>query len=65
MTEERKPFWVKCEPCGHCWAPAYFPMEAGKFAKAAKNVLCPMCGNGPKNIVVAKQHNGVLKEVSA
>lgn len=62
MAEEaRKPFWVKCPPCGHVWAAAYFPMDATRMAKAAKQ-CCPYCGHGPKGILVAKQDNGVLNE---
>lgn len=62
MSEERKPFWVKCGKCQHCWAAAYVPMEVALFARVAAKPRCPMCGNGPKNIFVAKQHDGVLQE---
>jgi hypothetical protein len=61
MTDARKPFWVKCEPCNHCWAPVYAPMEVTLFAKIAKATRCPMCGSN--KAVVAKQRHGVLNEV--
>lgn len=57
-----KAFWVKCEPCGHVWAAAYFPMDAMKFARIAqRHAACPKCGER-KRVYVAKQDNGVLKE---
>jgi hypothetical protein len=62
VSEERKPFWVKCGKCSHCWAPAYAPMPLEEFAKATGRAICPMCGNGPKNIFVAKQKDGKLLE---
>lgn len=62
--EAKKPFWVECRKCRHQWAAAYLPMEASLFAKAAK-ATCPMCGNGPNGIFVAKQEDGVLTEPSA
>ena len=61
MAEARKPFWVKCGSCGHVWTAAYLPMVAEQFAKAAK-CCCPNCANGPKNIFIAKQADGELKE---
>lgn len=60
MTELRVPFWAKCEPCNHCWAPAYAPMELTLFAKTIKASRCPKCGSS--KAVVAKQDNGVLNE---
>lgn len=62
--ETRKPFWIKCGGCCHCWAAAYLPMEASMFGRIAMKAICPMCGNGPKNNLVAKQHDGVLREPS-
>ena len=59
-TEERKPFWAKCEPCNHCWVAAYTPMEAFKFVKILKSIRCPKCGS-PK-AKVAKQRDGVLND---
>jgi hypothetical protein len=56
----RKPFWGKCEPCGHCWAIAYLPMTVETFARVAKGSKCPMCGSG--KIFVAKQYDGELQE---
>jgi Zn finger protein HypA/HybF involved in hydrogenase expression len=60
MTEVRKPFWVKCEPCNHCWAPAYAPMELALLAKVIKGARCPKCGSDKG--FVAKQNNGILNE---
>lgn len=65
MSEARKPFWVECGKCKHQLAPAYLPMEMSLFAKATKASRCPMCGNGPKGILIAKQNDGVLTEPSA
>ncbi len=64
MSEaERKPFWVKCRKCSHCWAAAYLPLTAETFAKIAKRAACPMCGDSKP--VVAKQDNGKLNEPEA
>lgn len=57
---ERKPFWVKCRKCSHCWPAAYLPLVVDVFAKIAKSAVCPMCGD--KKPVVAKQDNGKLNE---
>lgn len=61
MTEAKKPFWLECSECRHQWAAAYLPMEVETFAKAAR-AICPMCGQGPKGILIAKQKDGVLTE---
>lgn len=45
MSDERKPFWVKCRKCAHCWTAAYLPMEVDTFAKIATRAACPMCGD--------------------
>lgn len=65
MSETRKPFWAECSKCRHQWAAAYLPMEVSAAAKLMMSARCPMCGNGPKGIFVAKQHDGVLTEPSA
>ena len=57
---ERKPFWAKCEPCGHCWAVYYLPMPVERLKRY--RYVCPMCGAGPRGIVVARQNDGVLLE---
>lgn len=44
VVEPRKPFWVKCGSCQHVWAAAYFPMDASRMAKVAKQ-CCPYCGH--------------------
>ena len=61
--EARKPFWVKCRLCAHCWAIAFLPMEMGAFAKVAQGAACPMCGD--KKPVIPKQSDGVLLEDAA
>ena len=63
MTDERKPFWVKCVKCSHCWAAAYLPMDVSTFARVAKTAGCPMCGD--KKPIVAKQDCGIFKEGAA
>lgn len=65
MTEERKPFWVKCPKCSHCWTVAFAPMEVGLFAKIAMagSKFCPKCG--ATGAVVAKQKDGELREPAA
>jgi hypothetical protein len=60
MSEERKPFWAKCEPCGHIWPAAYLPMTVATFAVVATGLHCPMCGGG--KVLVAKQDDGELQE---
>lgn len=65
MTEERKPFWAKCTGCSHCWPAAYLPMALDAAARLMKAAKCPMCGKGPKGIVVAKQKDGKLNEPEA
>ncbi len=49
----RKPFHVRCCDCRHLWIAAYFPMEMTKALRLLKGVCCPMCGAGPKRIVLA------------
>lgn len=49
MTAERKPFHVRCKPCGHEWPVAYTPMELGAFARTVKSARCPMCGRTSRN----------------
>jgi DNA-directed RNA polymerase subunit RPC12/RpoP len=44
-TEDRKPFWAKCEPCNQCWAPVYTPTEVFKFVEILKAIRCPKCGS--------------------
>ena len=62
MIEERKPFWVMCGPCNHCWSPAYLPIDVSKFTKIVMKAACPMCGASGRDIVVAKQDDGRLLE---
>jgi len=57
--ESRKPFWVQCPKCSHCWAAAYMPIDAETFAKLTKRAACPMCGT-TKGIGIAKQDDGRL-----
>lgn len=59
-----KAFWVKCEPCGHVWAAAYYPLELSLFARIAKSSVCPKCGER-KKVTIAKQDDGVLQEPAA
>lgn len=63
MSDERKPFWVKCRKCAHCWTAAYLPMEVDTFAKIATRAACPMCGD--RKPVIAKQDDGKLNEPEA
>lgn len=61
--QPRKPFWAKCEACGHCWPVAYYPMEVGRFARIVQRAaICPMCGAEGKQVVVALQEDGRLIE---
>lgn len=63
MSEEtREPNWVKCGKCSHIWIGAYLPMEMTTFAKLLKSLRCPNCGNGPKQVFMAKQKSGKLLE---
>lgn len=65
MNETKKPFWAECGKCRHQWAAAYLPMEVAAAAKLMMQARCPMCGHGPKGILIAKQNDGVLTEPSA
>lgn len=63
MTEAtKKPFWAKCAKCSHCWPCAYLPIELGVMGKLLKKLQCPMCAAESKDVLVAKQDNGVLQE---
>jgi hypothetical protein len=53
QPDERNPFWVRCEPCGHHWIAAYLPMPMDKAAKVLGGLHCPNCGNGPMGIFMA------------
>lgn len=61
-AEAKKPFWVICSACGHCWAAAYLPMAARTFAAIVNSSakMCQKCGAGKP--LVAKQNDGVLLE---
>ena len=59
---ERKPFWAKCNECGHVWAIAYLPMEMSKVAKVMRYPVCPKCAATGNKIVIAKQDDGKLLE---
>jgi Zn finger protein HypA/HybF involved in hydrogenase expression len=56
----KKPFWGRCDACGHCWAIAYLPMPVEVAARLMQRACCPSCGG--TRIMVAKQHDGVLEE---
>jgi hypothetical protein len=60
----RKPFWVKCPACAHCWPAAYSGMDVETFGHLVKRAACPMCGTA-RGIKVAKQHDGALLEPGA
>lgn len=60
MSDKKKPLWVKCKKCEHCWAGAYYPLNPKTMATLAKHARCPMCGTG--NPWLAKQNNGKLNE---
>jgi hypothetical protein len=64
MTEERQAFWAKCGACAHCWPVFYLPMDVEKAAKLMRHSICPNCGES-KQIFVAKQHHGDLREPGA
>ena len=52
VTDERKPFLVKCDPCWHTWIAAYTPIPVDAFLRVMKGLCCPMCGAGAKQIVM-------------
>ena len=62
--EPKRPFWAKCWGCGHCWPAAYLPMPMGLAGKVLGKLHCPMCGEGPKKVGIAKQDNGRLMETT-
>lgn len=55
MTEERKPFRVRCQPCGHVWVAGYYPMELVKFANLLKGTKCPNCAADSKTMFLAQE----------
>lgn len=55
MTQERKPFHVRCQPCGHVWIAGYLPMELAKFANLLKGTKCPNCAAGSKTMFLASE----------
>lgn len=59
MTE---PLWAKCGKCGHAYAPLALPIELGEMGRILKKAKCPKCGAGAKELLVAKQSRGRLKE---
>lgn len=61
MTEERKPFFVQCSKCKHCWPAAYYPMEVSAWARIVMKAICPMCGC-TKGHTIPKQADGKLTE---
>jgi hypothetical protein len=61
LDRANKPFWGKCEQCGHCWVVAYYPMEARRFASLLGNACCPKCA--ATDPLVAKQDGGQLLEL--
>lgn len=66
MSAEKKPFWVKCTACSHCWPAAYAPMEADVFLRICLNNSknCPKCG-APKPVVAKQKSGDLLEEVTA
>jgi Zn finger protein HypA/HybF involved in hydrogenase expression len=65
IDTERKPFWAKCQECGHIWPCAYTPMMMTAMAKLLKGLCCPSCGADSKRITPAKQSNGELQELGS
>lgn len=59
----KKPFWGRCDHCGHCWPIAWLPMEAHLAAQLMIKARCPQCGGA--KIFVARQDDGVLLEPDA
>lgn len=53
-TEQREACWVNCAKCGHEFAPAYLPMDAGVWARIMRSARCPMCGAGAKSLKMGK-----------
>lgn len=57
MTD-RAPFLVRCGKCGHVWPAAYLPMPVPEFVRATRNLRCPMCAAGSKDVFVATDEPG-------
>ena len=64
LGDPRKAFWVKCEPCGYCWAAAYFPIDAGMLSRVTRRLRCQICGARGRDISIAKQADGKLMEIT-
>lgn len=58
-----KPFWGRCDACGHCWPVAWLPMLLSAAAGLMQAARCPRCSGG--KVMVAKQDDGVLLEPGA
>lgn len=58
-----KALWAKCPTCAHCWPAAYYPIDLGVLARIVGGVVCPKGCAEPS--ILAKQHNGVLHEVTS
>ena len=50
--ESKTPMRASCKTCEHVWTFAWLPMELTAWAKLAKGLCCPYCGQGNKRIFV-------------
>lgn len=62
MSDTRKPFWCKCNGCGHVFIGHYVPMELATSARVLKRLHCAACGVGASKITLAKQKDGALTD---
>lgn len=44
--------WVECKACKHRWIGLYLPQPIRDAARIMKNLTCPKCAAGSREIVI-------------
>jgi len=52
QPKERTPTVVQCKQCAHSWAGFYLPLPINDAVRVMKNLTCPKCTAGAKDIVI-------------
>lgn len=53
MTDQRRPIFAECQPCGERWKVATTSMPIVALARAFKVATCPNCGERRKVVLCA------------